>query len=136
MNALPEPTRPRAGSSRRSARRCIVCGRRLHSDTLLLEETHDVPDPQSWAVCPACYATIRSEVERSALQTPMRLRIAIGVVAARHERPARYSMFDDRFWDQLTDEGLNRLLIWVFAVAFGVHAIAFVLVAVYITVAH
>lgn len=136
MNALPEPSRPRAASVGEGARRCMVCDRPLRHQTMLLEEALDVPDPHVWAVCPDCYAAVRSEVDRAALQTPLRMRIAVGVVAAHRERPAHYSILDDRFWDQLTDEGLNRLLIWIFAIAFAVHAIAFALVAAYIAVAH
>lgn len=136
MDPLPEPAQPRAVSAGESVRRCMVCNRPLHRQTMLLEETPDVPDPHVWAVCPDCYAAVRSEVSRAALRTPLRVRIAVGVVASQRSHPARYGILDDRYWDQLTDEGLNRLLIWVFAIAFAVHAIAFVLVAAYIAIAH
>ncbi len=134
MDASPDPRG--AQLLRGSPRRCGICDRRLRHDAIMLAEGPDVSTPQTWAVCPDCHGAVLQEVERTALQNPLRLRIAVGVVAAHHERPARYSVLDDRFWEQLTDEGLNRLLIWVFAIAFGVHAIAFVLVAAYVAVVH
>lgn len=92
--------------------------------------------PRTWAVCADCYTAVHAEIERAALGTPLRVRIAVGVLAAMRQRPARYSILDDRYWEHLTDDGLNRLLIWVFAVAFGVHAVAFALVAAYISIVH
>ena len=139
MDRLPDSSRWRRSVWRVRARRCAICGRRLQRGGLLLREDAAVSQPQSWAVCAECNAAVSAEMERSGVQSPMRLRIAVGVVAARTERteqPTRYSMFDDRFWEQLSDEGLNRLLIWIFAIAFGVHAVAFVLVAAYIAVVH
>lgn len=121
---------------RRLTRRCVICARRLRHDARVLAEGPGVPAPQTWSVCAGCQGDVLAEVERSALQNPLRLRIAVGVVAARRERPVRYSILDDRFWEQITDEGLNRLLIWIFGIAFGVHAVAFALVAAYIAIVH
>lgn len=136
MDASPDERISRSPHRRWRARRCAICARRLRRAGLLLAEEPDVSVPQTWTVCANCHEAVLREVEHSALRNPLRLRIAVGVVAARHESPAHYSILDDRFWEQLSDEGVNRLLIWVFAIAFGVHAVAFALIAAYIAIAH
>ena len=106
-----------ADSSRMGALRCAICSRRLGSDIAYLDETGDVPAPrQSWVLCPTCNASVRAELERSPVQGPLRLRIAVGLVAAERSpqalRAPRAGMRDDAWL---------FFLFWVFGIAMVVH---------------
>ena len=117
--------------------RCSVCRRWLgRSRFELTEDTEARPETaHHWIVCAECKAAIDDEVERAGLGSAARLRIAIGIVAASRSRHTRLSIWDDEYWDNLSDSEINRLLIWLFAVAFVVHAVAFFAVAAYVAIA-
>lgn len=115
--------------------RCSVCRRWLgHTRYRLVEDAAPGETQRHWRVCAECKAAVEAEVERAGLESAARLRVAIGMVAA--SRPPRQSLWDDGYWENLDDRGVNRLLIWLFGIAFVVHAIAFLAVAVYISFAH
>lgn len=115
--------------------RCSVCRKWLGWTRFRL--TDDVAESATrrrWTVCAECKAAVDAEVTRAGLVTPDRLSVAIGIVAA--ARHPRANIWDDDYWENLSDREVNRLLIWIFAVAFVVHAVAFLAVAAYIAVAH
>lgn len=116
--------------------RCSVCHRWLGRGRFQLtdDEASASRTPQRWRVCADCKAAVDEEVTRAGLGSRDRLRIAMGIVAA--ARRPRVSIWDDDYWDNLGDREVNRLLIWIFAVAFVVHAVAFLAVAAYIAVIH
>lgn len=133
----PEPIRHLTLPRRWSLiRRCAICGRRTGRFARRLEDADETSSHAAWRVCENCYSAVQRELQRAELRSPARVRIAVGVVAAERRRSPRYSVWDERFWEQLSDHGLDRLLIWLFAIAFAVHAIAFILVAAYIAIVH
>ena len=116
--------------------RCSVCRRWLGQRRFQLREDDATVSmtPKRWTLCADCKAAVDVEVARAGLESRARLRIAMGIVAA--ARPPRPSIWDDAYWENLGDQEVNRLLVWIFAVAFVVHAVAFLAVAVYIAVVH
>jgi hypothetical protein len=105
--------------------RCSICQRRLGKAAHYLEETGDVPAPrQSWALCEACYGAVRAQMAATALQSPVRLRIAVGLVASERTPAARRARFgeqSDRHWE--------RFLFWSFLLAMLAHLVLIVIVA-------
>lgn len=105
--------------------RCSICQRRLGKAAHYLEETGDVPEPrQSWALCEACYTAVRAQIAASPVQSPVRLRVAIGLVASERTPAARRAHFgeqSDRHWE--------RFLFWSFLLAMLAHLVLIVIVA-------
>lgn len=133
-------------SRRLRLHRCAICGRRAGVAGRHLDEPPEPlrqPEPPElpalharWHLCDECYLAVGRELARAALRSPARVRVALGVVAAERRSMPRYHVWDERFWEQLSDRGQDRLLIWIFAIAFAVHALAFMLIAAYVAVAH
>src|SRR5579871_2920125 len=79
---------------------CVICRRRLGKNIFFVEETGDVPDErQSWTLCEECHTAVRQRLDVSPVRTPLRLRVAVGLVAAERTPEARRTNFG-----QLTDE--------------------------------
>lgn len=125
-------------SDRLHRRRCVICGR--HGDVYgrHLEEQSETSTATraTWPLCDDCYAAVSAELARARLRTPARVWVALGVVAAERAQAPRYRIWDERYWEQLSDTSQDRLLIWLFGIAFAVHALAFMLVAFYIAITH
>ena len=128
-------------------RQCVICGRRARVSQRLLDEPLDsatapaTPDmlsdmPATWLLCDECYLAVGRELARAGLRSAARVQVALGVVAAERGQPARYSIWDERYWEHLSDRAQDRLLIWLFGIAFLVHALAFMVVAAYVAIAH
>ena len=112
-------------SAPREQERCSVCHRRLGNDIAYLDETGDVPEPrQSWMLCPTCNAAVRAEMERSPVQGPLRVRIAVGLVAAERSPDAVR-----RIRTGLRDDAWLPLLFWGFGIVMLLHLIVIALVA-------
>jgi len=63
--------------------RCSICTRLIWFYPIALIEPVGAPEPrQEWILCKHCYAALLVEMRRSRFHSPMRLRIAIGLVAA------------------------------------------------------
>lgn len=104
--------------------RCAICRKRIWVGALTLSDPVEAPEPQqSWVLCKTCHAAVLSEVERSPLRGPLRMRVAVGLVAA--ERWPRATRFDgereDRVW--------IAFLYWGFAGAMLLHLVVIVLLA-------
>lgn len=102
---------------------CSICCRRLWTHLFPLQEPAEAPDPQqSWALCKACYAAVLLELERSSLNSSLRVRVAVGVVAA--ERWPRLqpgaAEREDRIW--------TALLLWGFAGFLLIHLVILLLI--------
>jgi hypothetical protein len=105
--------------------RCAICARRLGKTLTYLEETGDVPEPrQSWLLCEACGRAVREQMARSNVQSPMRLRVAIGVVSTERTPAARRARRG-----QLSDTGWIKLLFWAFILGLLAHLALIVIVA-------
>jgi len=107
------------------ALRCTICGHRLGSSIIFLEETGDVPEPrQSWMVCGACDAAVKERLAASPLRSPLRLRVAVGLVASERTPTARRA----KFWDP-SDAAWAKIFLWLFLITMLVHLAVIVAVA-------
>ncbi len=105
--------------------RCDVCARRLGSSVYYLEETGDVPEPRlSWALCRDCNEAVKEQMTRAPVRSPMRLRVAVGLVSTERTPSARRARFG-----QLSDHSWTLLLFWSFLLAMLVHLAIIVFVA-------
>lgn len=70
--------------------RCSICKSFIWLSLVTLKESTEAPEPhQEWVLCEPCYDALLMEMRRASLQSPVRLRIALGIVAA--ERSPRSS---------------------------------------------
>src|SRR5262249_14139810 len=114
--------------------RCAVCERQVGDAAVRIEDgaRDEITPHSSWDLCLPCHRAVQRELSRTDIRAPARLRVAFAVVAAERGPGARPRIWNERYWDQLNDTQLNRLLLWLFAVAFEVHAAAFIAVAAYV----
>jgi hypothetical protein len=125
---------PRQGNA---SQRCAICGRHPSAPWYSVAESDSLDDQrQSWLLCAACTEAVRDEVARAALQTPLRLRIAVGMVAAQRRPPARHSFWSEQYWKDLDDAALDRLLKRFIALAISVKMLTMVGIAIYVALAH
>jgi hypothetical protein len=62
---------------------CSICNNRIWFAPTRIREPDTVPPPRlAWVLCKECYGILLDEVRRSPIRTPLRLRIAVGIVAA------------------------------------------------------
>ena len=113
------------GDSRRTIIHCSICRRRTWLNVTRLEEPLGVPEPrQTWMLCKRCYAALLVEMQRSPVLSPLRLRIAMGIVAADRSpdayAPSRAPM-SDRSW--------IVIMAWGFAIAMVLHLVLIVMLA-------
>ena len=111
-------------SRERAVPRCAICRKRVWAGALTLRDADEAPEPhQSWLLCKTCHAAVQTELERSPLRSPLRVRVAVGLVAA--ERWPRAVRSDgereDRVW--------IAFLYWGFAGAMLLHLLIIVLLA-------
>lgn len=105
--------------------RCTICERRLSTSIHFMEETGDVPEPRlSWVLCDECNSAVRQQLDQSPLRTPVRLRVAIGLVATERSPAARREHFGE-----LSDSQWATLFFWLFPITMLVHLAIIVAVA-------
>ena len=84
---------------------------------MCLDETGDVTEPrQSWMLCADCDAAVHAELERSPLRSPLRLRIAVGLVAA--DRSPRAAHLIRHI---IPDDAWLPVLFWGFGIVMIIH---------------
>ena len=115
------PRRPR----KRVITRCSICDRRTWFHTVLLIEPEKVPEPrQQWTLCQRCHQALLVQMRLSPIHSPLRLRIAIGLVASERSpyvyAPTRKPL-SDRTW--------IIVMAWGFAIAMVLHLILIVMLA-------
>ncbi|MFL5592513.1 MAG: hypothetical protein ACJ8DI_33360 [Ktedonobacteraceae bacterium] len=72
--------------------RCSICTSFIWFHPIALKEPLGVPEPrQEWVLCKPCHQALLLEMRRSAIRSPARLRIAMGLVAAERS-PAAYQL--------------------------------------------
>ncbi len=104
--------------------RCAICRKRVWAGAQTLRDAAEAPEPhQSWLLCKTCHAAVQAELERSPLRSPLRVRVAVGLVAAeRWPRAVRSTgEREDRVW--------IAFLYWGFAGAMLLHLLIIVLLA-------
>jgi hypothetical protein len=105
--------------------RCDICERRLGKSLFFIEETGDVPDERrSWTLCEGCHTAVREQLAISPVRTPLRLRVAVGLVASERTPEARRTNFG-----QLNDESWFKVFFWLFPITMIVHLLIVVAVA-------
>ncbi|HKW23288.1 MAG TPA: hypothetical protein VJO13_18030 [Ktedonobacterales bacterium] len=108
MNHLRLGTPSIESAEQSGALRCAICARRLGSAICYLEETGDVPPPrQSWMLCTACNDAVKQQMAEVPIHSPIRLRVAIGVVSTERSPAARRARRG-----QLTDKTWFKLFFW------------------------
>jgi hypothetical protein len=72
--------------------RCSICTSFIWFNPIALKEPVGAPEPrQEWVLCKSCHAALLVEMRRSTIRSPVRLRIAMGLVAAERS-PKTYHM--------------------------------------------
>ncbi|HYL43519.1 MAG TPA: hypothetical protein VEU97_09055 [Ktedonobacteraceae bacterium] len=72
--------------------RCSICTNFIWFYPIALKEPVGVPEPrQEWVLCKSCHEALLMEMSRSSIRSPVRLRIAMGLVAAERS-PKAYTM--------------------------------------------
>ncbi|HYK84668.1 MAG TPA: hypothetical protein VEV19_04835 [Ktedonobacteraceae bacterium] len=72
--------------------RCSICTNFIWFHPIELKESAGVPEPRhEWVLCKPCHEALLVEMRRSSLRSPVRLRIAVGLVAAERS-PNTYTM--------------------------------------------
>jgi hypothetical protein len=105
--------------------RCSICSRRLHGSIYFVEETGDVPEPRgSWTLCRDCNAAVHEQMEASPVRSPLRLRIAVGIVATDRTPASRRARFG-----QLSDRSWMWLFFWLFLITMLIHLAIIVAIA-------
>ena len=83
--------------------RCSICTHFIFFDPISLKEPIDVPEPRhEWVLCKACYEALLVEIHRSVIRSSLRLRIAIGLVAAERS-PNAYAVNSQKREEQEFD---------------------------------
>jgi hypothetical protein len=112
--------------------RCSICARKLGKTVHFIEETSETPEPrQSWMLCADCNDAVHDQLERAPVRSPMRVRVAVGLVAADRTPAARRARFG-----QLSDPAWERVIFWSFALALIVHLIVMIFVAALVSANH
>lgn len=125
MNHLRTSTPPIESTTQPDALRCAICARRLGKAICYLEETGDVPPPrQSWMLCTACNDAVKQQMAEVPVQSPIRLRVAIGVVSTERTPAARRARRG-----QLTDKSWFKLFFWGALITMLVHLALIVAIA-------
>ena len=88
---------------RRKTFHCAVCSKRIWFDSVRMTEPEGVPEPRlSWLLCKECHGALLLEMRRSPVRSPLRLRIAIGIIASERWPQAYPTHFheyiSDRRW--------------------------------------
>lgn len=93
----------RREAARRKRVECSICKRRIWFDPIHLIEPEGAPEPRlSWVLCNGCYQALLAEMRKSPVRSPLRLRVAMGIVASErwpHAYSTKLSNFvSDRRW--------------------------------------
>jgi hypothetical protein len=120
--AVPED--PQKAGEKASAR-CSICTRRAGPRATYLIEPLGVPEPRrSWTLCKRCSELLLIEMERSPVLSPLRLRIAMGIVAA-DRSPYVYAPSHK----PLSDRNWIIIIAWLFGIAMLLHLALVVMLA-------
>jgi hypothetical protein len=110
-----------------AAPRCDICAQPTGRDIAFLDETGDVPEPRrSWVLCADCNAAVSAELARSPVATPLRVRVAVGIVAAERSPGAVR-----RVRTGFREDAWLPFLFWTFGIAMVLHLIVIALIALH-----
>jgi len=84
----------------RATTSCSICTRRIWFDPISVQEPEGVPAPRlSWVLCKECHGVLITEFRRSPVRSPLRLRIAMGLIAAERSPHAYPTSMSERVSD-------------------------------------
>jgi len=115
--------------------RCAICAKSPSDSMFTLHERFSsAEDRHMWLLCERCAAAVVTEVTRSDLRTPLRLRIAVGIVAAnrrcsrrtRHMRPL--TIFGRGFWMSIPARQLDQIVLAFVYCMFALPPLVFLVV--------
>ncbi len=111
---------------KRASAHCSICTRYIWFRSVYMVEPEGTPEPRlSWTLCKQCHQAVMVEMDTSPVRSPLRLRIAMGMVAS--ERwPLAYST---RMRAYISDRRWIVFLAAGFMIAMIVHLILIVMVA-------
>lgn len=90
--------------------RCSICTGSTWFHPIAFREPVGVPEPRrEWVLCKSCHEALLVEMGRSPVRSPMRLRIAMGLVAAERS-PEAYNT-NSHVREQ-------RMLVWIMSLLF------------------
>lgn len=111
---------------RRIITRCSVCTCRIWFDPMRVIEPEGVPETRlSWTLCKGCYHTLLRELRRSPVRSPLRIRIAMGMVASERWPQAYPTLLRNYIYDR-------RWIVFMaaaFIIAMILHLVIIVMVA-------
>lgn len=114
--------------------RCDICRQRSSNRMFALDEplssSTSPPDRQTWLLCEGCATAVVTEVERSALHTPLRVPIAVGLIAADRRPVPRLTILDMDFWERLPVRQIDSFVIGFVLCMFALPPLLFLLMAV------
>lgn len=64
---------------------------------------------REWRLCQPCAQAVRREVERAALDTPLRVVVAVALVASDRSPPARSHVWSERCWREVDSATQDKL---------------------------
>lgn len=110
---------------KRAIARCSICMRRTWFHAIPLMEPEGVPEPrQEWTLCRRCHEALLVQMRLSPIRSPLRLRIAMGLVAAERS-PYAYAPLRTR----LNDRTWIIIIAWGFGIAMVLHLALIVMLA-------
>ncbi|HEX4207888.1 MAG TPA: hypothetical protein VHZ51_27550 [Ktedonobacteraceae bacterium] len=94
-----------SGRSRAHKRRlvthCSVCTCRIWFEPYYVTEPEEVAEPRlSWTLCKGCYHALLSQLRQSPVHSPLRLRVAMGLVAAERWPQAYPTLVKNYIYDR------------------------------------
>lgn len=113
------------GDGKKGADRCSICTRRIWFNATHLIEPLGVPEPRrSWTLCKRCHKLLLIEMERSPVLSPLRLRIAMGIVASERS-PYIYAPTHK----ELSERNWIVIIAWLLGIAMLLHLVLVVMLA-------
>jgi hypothetical protein len=107
-------------------RRCSICTSFIWFRPIALQEPEGAPEPrQEWVLCRHCHEALLVEMRRSSIRSPVRLRIAMGLVAA--ERSPRAYTIGTSVHEQRAFQREFSWIMWLLALFTLLHLIILVI---------
>jgi hypothetical protein len=106
--------------------RCSICTSAIWFRPIALKEPVGVPEPRRmWVLCKSCHTALLIEMHRSPVRSPLRLRIALGLVASERS-PKAYNVST-----HIRDQRRFIAIAWVLIIAMLLHLVVIVILAVF-----
>jgi hypothetical protein len=106
--------------------RCSICTNFIWIHPIALKEPIEAPEPRhEWVLCKLCHEALLVEMRRSIIRSPIRLRIAMGLVAA--ERSPNAYTLNTQMREQREFQRQFAWFVWLMFLFFLWHLVIFVI---------